>query len=91
LGSKRIDRANLAEIVAGIAVLPMVDDPSPRRAHRLRRIWVAHAMIVDTSAVIAIAWDEPERARFEDAIEADPVRLISAPGDGSNAQDLSER
>ena len=35
-------------------------------------------MIVDTSALIAIAWDEPERARFEDAIEADPVRLISA-------------
>ena len=35
-------------------------------------------MIVDTSALLAIAWDEPERARFEDAIEADPVRLISA-------------
>ena len=35
-------------------------------------------MIVDTSALVAIAWDEPERARFEDAIEADPVRLVSA-------------
>ena len=35
-------------------------------------------MIVDTSALIAIAWDEPERARFEHAIEADPVRLVSA-------------
>jgi ribonuclease VapC len=35
-------------------------------------------MIVDTSALIAIAWDEPERTRFEDAIEADSVRLISA-------------
>jgi ribonuclease VapC len=35
-------------------------------------------MIVDTSALIAIAWDEPERTRFEDAIEADPVRLVSA-------------
>jgi ribonuclease VapC len=35
-------------------------------------------VIVDTSALIAIAWDEPERVRFEDAIEADPVRLISA-------------
>jgi ribonuclease VapC len=35
-------------------------------------------MIVDTSALIAIAWNEPERARLEDAIEADPVRLISA-------------
>ena len=35
-------------------------------------------MIVDTSALIAIAWDEPERVRLEDAIEADPVRLVSA-------------
>ena len=35
-------------------------------------------MIVDTSALIAIAWDEPERGRFEDAIEADPIRLVSA-------------
>jgi ribonuclease VapC len=35
-------------------------------------------MIVDTSALIAIAWDEPERGRFEDAMEADPVRLVSA-------------
>jgi len=35
-------------------------------------------MIVDTSALLAIAWDEPERGRFEDAVDADPVRLISA-------------
>lgn len=35
-------------------------------------------MIVDTSALLAIAWDEPERAQFQDAIEADPVRLVSA-------------
>jgi ribonuclease VapC len=35
-------------------------------------------MIVDTSALLAIAWDEPERARFEDAIEANPARRISA-------------
>jgi ribonuclease VapC len=35
-------------------------------------------MIVDTSALLAIAWDEPERGPFENAIEADPVRLISA-------------
>jgi ribonuclease VapC len=35
-------------------------------------------MIVDTSALIAIAWDEPERAQFQDAIEADPLRLVSA-------------
>ena len=35
-------------------------------------------MIVDTSALIAIAWDEPERARFEDAIEADPVPPMPA-------------
>jgi uncharacterized protein with PIN domain len=32
-------------------------------------------MIVDTSALIAIAWDEPERTQFE---SADAVRLVSA-------------
>jgi ribonuclease VapC len=35
-------------------------------------------MVIDTSALIAIAWDEPERERFQDAIEREPVRLISA-------------
>jgi ribonuclease VapC len=35
-------------------------------------------MVVDTSALIAIAWDEPERERFQDGIEREPVRLISA-------------
>ena len=35
-------------------------------------------MVVDTSAVLAIALDEPERCRFEDAIERDATRLISA-------------
>lgn len=35
-------------------------------------------MVIDTSALIAIAWDEPERERFEDVIEREPMRLISA-------------
>ena len=35
-------------------------------------------MIVDTSALIAIAWDEPERGRFLDALDGAPTRLISA-------------
>ena len=35
-------------------------------------------MIVDTSALLAIAWDEPERSRFQDALEASTNRLISA-------------
>jgi ribonuclease VapC len=35
-------------------------------------------MVVDTSALIAIAWDEPERERFQNSIEREPVRLISA-------------
>lgn len=35
-------------------------------------------MIVDTSALLAIAWDEPERSRFQDALEAATSRLISA-------------
>ncbi len=35
-------------------------------------------MVVDTSAVLAILWDEPERRWFNEAIQADPKRLISA-------------
>jgi ribonuclease VapC len=35
-------------------------------------------MVVDTSALIAIAWDEPEREFLQNAIEREPVRLISA-------------
>jgi ribonuclease VapC len=35
-------------------------------------------MVVDTSALIAIAWDEPERVPFQDAIEGDPTRLLPA-------------
>lgn len=35
-------------------------------------------MVIDSSALIAILLDEPERLRFQGAIEADPVRLVSA-------------
>lgn len=35
-------------------------------------------MVIDSSALVAILADEPERARFVDAIEADEMRLISA-------------
>lgn len=35
-------------------------------------------MVVDTSALIAILTDEPERQRFIEAIEAAETRLISA-------------
>jgi ribonuclease VapC len=35
-------------------------------------------MVLDTSAIVAILFDEPERVRFDRLIEADPVRLISA-------------
>lgn len=35
-------------------------------------------MVVDTSALVAILLEEPERARFDRAIEADPVRLVTA-------------
>lgn len=37
-------------------------------------------MVIDTSALIAILLDEPEREAFERAIEADPLRLLSAVG-----------
>jgi ribonuclease VapC len=35
-------------------------------------------MVIDSSALVAILADEPERARFIDAIEADEMRLMSA-------------
>lgn len=35
-------------------------------------------MVIDTSAIAAILFDEPERVRFNRKIEADDVRLISA-------------
>ncbi|NIA70450.1 type II toxin-antitoxin system VapC family toxin [Pelagibius litoralis] len=35
-------------------------------------------MVVDTSAVIAILWNEPERHPFVAAVQADATRLISA-------------
>ena len=35
-------------------------------------------MVLDTSAVLAILFDEPDAARIEAAIEGDPVRLMSA-------------
>ncbi len=35
-------------------------------------------MVIDTSAIVAIALDEPEAAAFEERIADDPVRLISA-------------
>ncbi|MGH4013601.1 MAG: type II toxin-antitoxin system VapC family toxin [Pseudonocardiaceae bacterium] len=35
-------------------------------------------MVLDTSAVVAILFDEPGRRALTEAIEADPVRLLSA-------------
>ncbi len=35
-------------------------------------------MVIDTSAVLTILLKEPERERFIDAMDADPVRLMSA-------------
>jgi ribonuclease VapC len=37
-------------------------------------------MVIDTSAIMAILLDEPERAAFDRHIEVDPVRLVSAVG-----------
>ena len=34
-------------------------------------------MVIDTSALVAMLNDEPEAQRFEAAVEADPVRLMS--------------
>lgn len=35
-------------------------------------------MVIDTSAVLAILFGEPERRSFNEKIEADPIRLMSA-------------
>jgi ribonuclease VapC len=35
-------------------------------------------MVIDTSALVAILFDEPDAERFEIAIESDPRRLMSA-------------
>lgn len=35
-------------------------------------------MVIDTSAIVAILENEPERASFNRMIAADPVRLVSA-------------
>lgn len=35
-------------------------------------------MVLDTSALVAILFDEPERRSFTEAIERDPRRLLSA-------------
>jgi ribonuclease VapC len=35
-------------------------------------------MVIDTSAIVAIALNEPEATEFEERIADDPVRLISA-------------
>ena len=35
-------------------------------------------MVLDTSAIVAILFDEPERDRFARAIAFDPTRLVSA-------------
>ena len=34
-------------------------------------------MVIDTSALIAMLSDEPDAERFEAAVEADPIRLMS--------------
>jgi ribonuclease VapC len=35
-------------------------------------------MVIDSSALIAIFFNEPERRLFDELIEADPIKLISA-------------
>jgi len=35
-------------------------------------------MVIDTSAILAILFNEPETANFATAIESDPIRLMSA-------------
>jgi ribonuclease VapC len=48
-------------------------------------------MVLDASALLAILFDEPERARMEEAIAADPLRLVSSVSKLSAALALTQR
>jgi ribonuclease VapC len=48
-------------------------------------------MVLDASALLAILFDEPERARMEEAIAADPLRLISSVSKLAAALALTQR
>src|SRR5688572_1837534 len=48
----------------------------PGRDRGLRRAWHV-VMVIDTSAIVAILFDEPERAHFDRLIRDDSVRLVS--------------
>ena len=48
-------------------------------------------MVLDASALLAILFDEPERARMETAIAADPLRLVSSVSKLSAALALTQR
>jgi hypothetical protein len=50
-------------------------------------------MVIDTSALLAILFDEPERRAFERAIEMDSRRLVSAMTlfEGGHGDDWSPR
>lgn len=37
-------------------------------------------MVIDTSAILAVLFKEPEAAEFLDRIASDPLRLVSAAG-----------
>jgi ribonuclease VapC len=41
-------------------------------------MWAAAVMVIDTSAIAAILFDEPDAATLEEKIADDPVRLMSA-------------
>src|SRR5690606_24709444 len=52
--------------------------PPRRRDPGLRRGRAAPLMVIDTSAFLAILLQEAEARAFAEAIEQDPVRLVSA-------------
>ncbi|HEX8374119.1 MAG TPA: type II toxin-antitoxin system VapC family toxin, partial [Geminicoccaceae bacterium] len=51
--------------------------PDRGRDPGLRRAGPAGVVVIDTSAVLAILFDEPGRRPFNERIEADPERLMS--------------
>ena len=68
----------LDDIALHCASLPVLDDRKPRGDSRVRREWSARLMVIDTSALVAIFLDDPERRSFNPVVEAADRRAISA-------------
>ena len=70
--------AELDDLALHCASLPVLDDRNPEEILRYDDTGVPDLMVIDTSALVAILQDEPERRSFNQAIEAAERRSMSA-------------